>query len=363
MKNVAVIGAGTAGLAVARELAQEGINVVVYEGKNNVSDGTEKASGVISINGLEGLGINYKPAIINDLWGAVLYAGNEKLKVHSKKMIAHVVDRAKLVNIMYKMATSAGASVKMGRRLSREDIMALDADIIVGADGAISNVASAFGFPEIKEFVLTYKAEYSGAPKPEDDTMVELFFQKEAQRLFGWTVPYGGNRLEVGIGITKKAKVTSSEAYKSFFERSLRARLKDARKESGFASIIPLEPRRRTTNGRVVLVGDAAGQVKATTGGGIVFGSMCAHVAAEAILNHINNGKDLMQYESLWRRRYGSELKMHSVMHEYYSIAGEKGLERFFKLAKILGAEKFLSEYGDMDRPGVMLKRLFTRRG
>jgi flavin-dependent dehydrogenase len=362
IKGAAIVGAGPAGLTVARELALHDIPVTVYEGKKNVIDDTEKASGIISINGLESLGIDYHPAIVNDLWGAVLHAGTEELRVRSKKRIAHVVSRAKLAQIMYKAAVAAGAEIKMGRRLDRESIRGLDSEVIIGADGAVSNVASAFGFPEIKEYVLTYKAEYEGVPKPEDETMVELFFQKEAQRLFGWTVPYGGTNMEVGIGITKKAKVTSSAAFESFFKASLMERMGKARQVSGLASIIPLEPRRRTVSGKVLLVGDAAGQVKATTGGGIVFGSMCSRVAADVIVGHFTKGRDLMLYESAWRRKYGNELKMHSVMHEYYSIAGEKGLERFFKLAKILGAERFLSEYGDMDRPGVMLRRLFTRR-
>jgi geranylgeranyl reductase family protein len=361
MVEVVIVGAGTAGLITARALASNGINVTVYDGKKTITEGTEKASGVISINGLNDLGIDYKQAIINDLWGAVLCAGAENLKVKSKTPIAHVVDRGKLITLIYKSAIKAGAKVKLGRRIPKEKMREIDCDVLVGADGAISNVASAFNFPEIPEYVLTYKAEYTNTPKIEDKSLVELFFQKEAQRLFGWAIPYGEDMLETGIGITRKAKITSTEAYRSFFEKSLAERLKNAKMVSGHASLIPLQPRRKTAINNTILVGDAAGQVKATTGGGIVFGSLCATVASEAITNHIKHGKELSLYETTWRRRYGKELKLHAVMHEYYSIAGEKGLERFFKLAKILGAEKFLSEYGDMDKPGVMLKRLFIR--
>ena len=55
------------------------------------------------------------------------------------------------------------------------------------------------------------------------------------------------------------------------------------------------------------IVGDAAGQVKATTGGGIVPGMG----AAESLAQSIIEGKD---YEKLWRKNIGFKIWIHLFM-------------------------------------------------
>ena len=82
---------------------------------------------------------------------------------------------------------------------------------------------------------------------------------------------------------------------------------------------------------------------------------------AKAVISHINRGSPLSDYEREWRKRYGMELRMHRLLHEYYSGLNTKGFETLFKLSRLFGAEEFFGKYGDMDRPGLMLKRLFLR--
>jgi digeranylgeranylglycerophospholipid reductase len=364
-KNVIIIGAGIVGLTLAKELALQGIAVNVYDSKSSVKDGSLKASGIFSVNGLNKIGINPKGSIVNTLDGANLYAGKEKLSIKSKKTMAYVVDRGLLAEICKKMAEDAGAKVYLKRKFDREKIKEIASDkesIIVGADGAVSTVASSLDFPKIKEFILTYKAEYSGA-KIEDPKRVGLFFSNTiAYRFFGWTCPYSEDKIEVGIGISNRAKSTSTAAFSKLVKGDvLNNILHGATKVNGYASIIPLSIREKTVNDNAVLVGDAAGQVKATTGGGIIFGCSCAKVLANAIHNNIKNGTSLMAYEKEWRRRYSLDLNMHKFLHDYYSNLGASNFEVFFKLSKMLGAEKFFSEYGDMDRPSLMFKRFFLR--
>ena len=139
--------------------------------------------------------------------------------------------------------------------------------------------------------------------------------------------------------------------------------IKGAERATGYASIIPLEARKKTVSGNVILVGDAAGQVKATTGGGIIFGIACARMAAKTIENNIKKGTNLNSYEKLWRSKYGFDLKLHKFIHSYYSSLTTKRFEVFIKLAKLFGAEDFFGRYGDMDSPSLMVKRLFLRNG
>ncbi|MDE1869174.1 MAG: NAD(P)/FAD-dependent oxidoreductase [Candidatus Micrarchaeota archaeon] len=364
-RSVSIIGAGVIGLTLAKDLALRGIEVTVYDSKRNVSEGAGKASGIFSVAGLERSGIPYRKGLVNTLNGAVLWAGKESLRIKSKDTKAYVVDRAILADLCKSDAESAGAKVVLGKRMDRDRLLEMAADkdnILVGADGAVSTVASVFGFPSAKEHILTYKAEYDSA-NIEDRHMVGLYFSnKIAYRFFGWSCPYTDDRIELGIGISSRAKITSTVAFKKFMASGMvDGIIGGARQANGFASIIPLSARARTVKGNVALVGDAAGQVKATTGGGIIFGALCAKTLANVIEKNVKSGASLEAYEKEWRKRYTMDLKMHSVLHSYYSTFSGKSLETFFRASKLLGAEGFFSKYGDMDRPSLMIKRFFLR--
>ena len=353
------------GLTLAKALATAGIATEVYDSKRTVSEGHAKASGILSIAGLKSAGLPYKRSVINTLNGAVLHAGRETLRIRSKASKAYVVDRGKLAESCMMLAKDAGAEIVLGKRCSKNDIIQIAEDksnILVGADGAVSTVASAFEFPAIDEYVLTYKVEYDNA-NIEDKSAVNLFFSNEvANRFFGWTVPHSGQRMEVGLGISSRARANSFAAFNRFVNGgSLGTLIEGSKKANGYASIIPLSCRRTTVKGNVLLVGDAAGQVKTTTGGGVIFGSLCAGVLASAIINNVKKSTPLPVYEKEWRKRYGTELRIHKLLHLYYSSLNSASFEAMFKLSKIFGAEKFLSVYGDMDRPSLILKRFFLR--
>ena len=363
-KRVEIIGAGVIGLTLAKELARSGIDVAVYDSKSRVSDNTAKASGIFSKSGLERIGIDWKEAQQNTLNGAVLYAGKETFRIDTGGTVAYILDRGIFAELCAKEAKEAGAEIVLGKRFTREQVLEAKSDegtILVGADGAVSTVASAVGFPEIKEYILTYKAEYDGARVP-DPHKAEVVFSSSSPRFFGWTVPYSDRVLEVGIGISSSSRRNSTGAFNSFAQSEFaRQRVGSAKKRAGYASIIPLSTRKRTVIGNVLLVGDAAGQVKATTGGGIIFGTACAHIAAKSIVGNIKHGKPLSLYEREWRRAYGLDLKLHKAVHAYYSGMGERGFESMLRIMNVMGFNKFLGKYGDMDRPSLIIKRMFLR--
>jgi digeranylgeranylglycerophospholipid reductase len=364
-RKVIVIGAGVIGLTLATELAKSGVDTTVYESKASVSQNAGRASGIFSREGLSRMGIDYSPALQNTLNGAIIHGGGELFSVETEGTKAFVLDRRILAELCAENARMKGARIVLNKRIGREELLDIARDksnILVGADGAVSNVASAFGFPQINEYVLTYKAEYANA-NVHDLHRVELFFSNRvAKRFFGWSVPYSKSTLEVGVGISSHSGQNSTSAFNAFINNSrIGGMIGGAEKTAGYASIIPLQVRKRTVMGNVLLVGDAAGQVKATTGGGIIFGTACARLAAGAITEHISTGRKLARYENMWRRAYGLDLRLHKMVHGYYSNLGDSGLSLAIRAARLLGFEKFLSDYGDMDSPKLMFKRFFLR--
>jgi digeranylgeranylglycerophospholipid reductase len=361
-EKVAVIGAGTAGLILARETAARGINTTVYDQKK-VLGVPVRASGILSIKGLEGLGIDYLGGVTNTLYGARVHAGKQVMNIRSRRPVAVVLDRRKLNEICFDDAVAEGAAVRKGRRISDNILDGISKEsIVVGADGAISSVARHFSMGPVGRFVTTYKADFR--VKIDDPGMVDLFFDNElTQGLFAWLCPNADDILEVGVGIDSQSGNARKAFEKFLLRKEVGKMLHNARLMDEGASIIPTGLRKRIVDNEreVLLVGDAAGQVKHTTGGGIIFGGHAALIAAGVIEEHIRNGADLSLYEKAFKKQFGNEMMLHHMIQRFYSSISSARLGNLMSLLNALGIESFLGEYGDMDRPSLMMKRFFLR--
>lgn len=363
-KQVNIVGAGVIGLFLAEKLANSGIRVSVYDGKKRIDQDSKKASGILSVKGIKKLKLDYYNSKINELNGAILHSNSNNIKVKSKTTQALVLDRGLLAKKLYKNAIDAGADIVLNKRLSPEDIRIMQensSNIIVGADGAISSVANTFNFDPIKRYVFTYKAEYTHS-NIRDKRMVELFFSgKIVNGFFGWVAPHSDSKLELGIGTDDRIGESSKNAFDRFLQNErIKEILEGAHNTNIYASIIPISRRKRTVIKNVMLVGDSAGQTKSTTGGGIIFGMLCANITAHCIINNIKKGSNLNSYERMWRYKYGTDLLLHDILHKYYSTFN-KSFDRLIRISNILGLNNFLGEYGDMDSPSLMIKRFLLR--
>lgn len=360
--KVHVVGAGTSGLIAARDIAAAGAEVHVYDQKKRLGY-PPMASGIVSIKGLGSLGIQYTGAITNTLYGARIHVGGSSMRIMARSPQAYVLDREELNVACREQAEEEGAHVSTGVKMDGRRLDAMQGEgIVIGADGAVSTVARHFGMGSITKYTLTYKAEFEATPK--DTGAVDLFFDNAvAPRFFAWFCPNSDHVVEAGIGIGP-GHGNSKAAFERFMKTKYVAGvLNGARQLNGYASIIPMQTARRVVDAkkRVLLVGDAAGQVKPTTGGGIVFGGGAAMLAARVVVKHLLDGTSLGEYEKRFRKEYGTDLRLHSLVSSLYSKLDARKLEFVMNAMKTLGAEGFLSTYGDMDRPSLILKRLFLR--
>ncbi|MDE1828110.1 MAG: NAD(P)/FAD-dependent oxidoreductase [Candidatus Micrarchaeota archaeon] len=363
MKNsVAIVGAGTAGLIAANRLRKLGVETTVYDQKPRPGFPV-RASGILSINGLGTLGVDYKKAMTNTLNGAKLHIGKETIEIRAKKPIAYVLERFELNQLLQEASELAGAEVKVGAQVDGKTLDRLsEKNIIVGADGAVSTVARHFKFPPIEKHILTFRAEYDYSV--EDSGMVELFFDKDVTPgFFGWISPNSKDIAEIGIGIDS-AFGNSRASFEKFKKiPAIKQIVENGKLITDGASIIPVGMREHFVkdNEEVLLVGDAAGQVKPTTGGGIIFGGNGAVYAANAIHRHIEGGAKLSEYERIWRKEFQKEVRLHSFFYDLYSSMDKKKLEQVARMIKLMRLESFLGKYGDMDRPSLVIKRFFLR--
>lgn len=127
---------------------------------------------------------------------------------------------------------------------------------------------------------------------------------------FGWAIPVGRERVRLGICNGVQARHYLHKLAQNplvaprLCQEDLRVKIKP----------IPISPAKRSYLDRLLVVGDAAGQVKPTTGGGIYYGILCADIAARTLDDAFAGGdlsaRRLGQYEDRWRSQIGLELRI-----------------------------------------------------
>ncbi len=272
MNDVVVVGASACGALAAKSAVVNGANTLLLE--EDASPGKfHKCSGLYSKKGLQSLGINFKPFIVNEIKGANIHAGNHVFTVSKRDTIALVLNRQQLDEALCRDAVTAGAKLELGQRITRRTtangVASGKAEFsfryLIGADGVASSVAYLYNFPPIGHgnIAMCYEAEYDNCNLIEKDKVDVFLDSKLFPGFFGWIIPSGGKKARIGFGTTKHAAVKN--AFEKFFQIPLVKKLIGDEKLRDFWHPIPLRVRKKTEIENVLLVGDAAGQTKSTS--------------------------------------------------------------------------------------------------
>ncbi len=341
MASVQVIGAGPSGSVAALSALMHNHNVSVYE-EHSCAGIPMNCSGLISKEGLESLNdfVDYKKHVKNKMRGAIIDCAGAKLFVDSKKDIAYVIDRASFDSKLAQKAEDEGAKFHYGKRVSPPFFKGH----IIGADGPNSSVASHFNFPNISRFVGVSQSTVNYDGSMPDHVRVFLSNEK-FPGFFAWLIPQNEEYAEVGAGCVLPGNPNHSLNHLSKY-------LGIEFPETRTHSIIPVSRREQTFISsparNIVLVGDAAGHVKSTTGGGVVFGTQCARLAGK----HIESPQ---KYERMCREIHGKDLDAHYHLHTTLGKMSDDSLRALGSLASAFRIEEFLQRDGNMDRPMRML--------
>ncbi|VVB73747.1 Digeranylgeranylglycerophospholipid reductase [uncultured archaeon] len=350
--DVTIVGGSAIGGASAAECARRGLSTVILE-EDPVVGKFRRCTSICSESGLRSTGIPFSEATLNYINGAVIHSQNEDLTLKLREKKAIVFDRQVFDERSVSRAVSAGAELRLGSRVTsfRANNLStsegsIGAKVIVGADGVASSTAAAYQFPVIKRFVYCYEAEISNADVAHKD-LVEVFFDNRMlPGFFGWIVPVDEKTARVGFGVDDPSKMM--RAKNDFFSRKEVSPYKSGDTVRDFHASIPARPRASTQKGNVILVGDAAGQTKSTTGGGLVFGSLCAKEAGASIAGHLSDGKEL-DYEKRWRSKYGLTLSLHRNLRRLADRMDDSLIDAALSLNRNPLSLSLLSRFGDMD--------------
>jgi digeranylgeranylglycerophospholipid reductase len=183
---------------------------------------------------------------------------------------------------------------------------------------------------------------------------VEVYFsQKIAPGFFAWLACTSPTKALVGLALRRRSGFYMKKLMSSLVAQG---KIVSAGVEPRYRAI-PLKPLARTYGERVLVVGDAAGQVKPTTGGGIYYGLLCADIAADNLhlaleKNDLSDDR-LADYERQWRKKLGQELKIDYYARRLYERMSDRQIDRAFDMLKsnhldeaLLEQESFFDWHG-----------------
>jgi geranylgeranyl reductase family protein len=336
--NISVIGAGPIGSIAARWCAQ-GHDTVIYEIQKNDARRVQ-CSGLLSRSGLERLGINpYSSAskrfIKNSVRGARIYSPSGKLlEINGGRDKAFVLDRREFDNYLLEKAMDSGAAF-VNEKIDAKNLEKIRKgyDKMILATGTNYNLQRALKINIPQRFL--YGAQYEMKLECDSD-FVEMHLNVPG--FFSWIIPVG-EYCRVGLCARK-----NPVPYLDAFVRKLAkdGRIPKERIASKNFGIIPVyDPSLSAQYPGISLVGDAAGHVKATTGGGIILGGVAARYASDE------------RYEKMWRREIGRELYMHLSVRRFLDRLSDKNLDKLITLLD--GNRDIIENKGDMDMASNLL--------
>ncbi len=376
MHDVLIIGGGPVGSHVAYKLAGMGHGVVVLEQKEKL-DEPVCCTGIISQECVSSFAIDAS-VILREVNSAKLFSpsGKSIIWLWREKTQACIVDRAAFNMSIARRAQDNGAEYVLNTRVSdikvgedRVTVEALcqgtslnfEARAVVIATGFGSRLVDRLGLGKIGHFVVGAQAEV----EPIGVDEIEVYFGQEiAPGFYAWLVPTSPQRALVGLGARHKPGLYLRNLMSSLLAQG---KIVSAEVKPDYR-VIPLKPLAKTYSDRLVVVGDAAGQVKPTTGGGIYFGLLCADIAANTLHQALEtddlSARGLANYERDWHRKLGRELAINYYARKFYQRLSDRQIDRIFNTIKSNSIDEALLKAGDLsfDWHGEVVLRLLGHK-
>ncbi|MCR8500960.1 MAG: NAD(P)/FAD-dependent oxidoreductase [Candidatus Korarchaeota archaeon] len=319
MSDVIIVGGGFAGNFLAYKLADKGISVKVFEEHRTIGYPSH-CSGLVSRKGLSRLGILQE--VLSR--GMVLSAHRcLRIRAYNKSRIIQlsgdelfVIDRPSLDRLLFEKAVNRGAEYYLGEKVSaieKDGYIKIRAKhykskIVVDAEGAAKKLARGF-VSRLTETIPALQIDVSARSNKKTDGIIDIYFN--TPDFFSWIIPIGDNVFRLGV-----ASRWINDKYK-FLSDLAKVKLGSFKVINIFGGLVntggPLD---KFVFGKVALVGDAAGQTKPTTAGGIVWSGISACLLAKVIELNISGYVNMSAYERLWEKLFGSHVLLMSMIRK-----------------------------------------------
>ncbi len=357
MHDAVVVGGGPAGTITAGLLAADH-DVVVLE-EHATSGVPMQCAGLVTSDVIEMCGV--RPDILNEIRGAdVIFPNGGRFEVRGSGVKALLIDRTDLDRKLAAAAMDKGAEIRYGTKYIGHKISGggvssstnageLRSRLIIGADGCSSKTALSLGSNIPKEYIYGIEADAKRRPE-HDDVMVLRLGAEFAPGFFSWEIPFG-DMVRVGLCISPGRGAAPIDHLKKLLAAS-GIDMEDV--VSKYAGKIPLGGRPRSYGDRTLLIGDAAGQVKPVSGGGLFpickAAPILAETAKKSLLEDALSAERLRDYEKGWKKEIGRELSRGYKIRKMFTNLSDGDLNKIFEIIDRDDMRSILNEI-DIDNP------------
>lgn len=357
MYDIIVIGAGAIGSYTAYGLAKLGYKIAILEQKQAIGSKV-CCSGIISRECYD-LFCPDDNTVLREVRAAKLFApSGQHIRLEKDAIQAYIVDRTAFDIALAKKAQKAGVEyllqshvthltpreegweVELSRHGHRQR---LEAKVAILACGFGSTIPEKLGLGKISRFSFAAQAKVD--TKIDE---VEIYFDQDmAPGGFSWLVPTSDGKGLAGVISRRNARLCLDG-----FLTKLMSRGKIYYSNSEIRQkAIPLRILPHTYSNRLLVVGEAAGQVKPTTGGGIYFGLLCADLAVatlhRAFLADDLSPKQLSAYQREWQRKLGPELRISHAARQLYNKISRTQIERLLDIIRTYKIDEKMLQWED----------------
>lgn len=345
MYNTIIIGAGPVGSYLANKLILLGHKVLVLEKKPSAGESV-CCTGIVSKECYDLLSLSGDIPARQANSAKFFTPLGRYIRLCRSDEVAYIVDRPSLDQILTKRAQAAGATYcfatqaisieyKANRLLVKTNSSKLEgffeADTVIIAAGYGSNLPENLGLGKINNFTIGIQTEINFSRTDE----AEIYFdQKLFPNGFAWLIPTRDNKGLAGLITHHNPKQRLTQ-----FLSRLQSEGKISSAEAiACSASIPLQPLPKTYTDRILVVGEAAGQVKPTTGGGIYYGILCADIAANVLHQAFSSGDlsaaKLSTYQKQWRNKLSRELIIGYWTQRLWAKLNNSHIEYLFNIAQ-----------------------------
>jgi len=371
MHDVTIVGGGPGGLYAAGRLAARGYDVAVLEEHGTFGQPVH-CTGVLADEVFDELQIP-RDAVLNSLSTARFHSPSGlQISYTMHPTEAVVIDRLIFDRLLSTRAREAGAQLMSGSRATAIEVSRESACVQIEGRGSVRSravvLACGANYSFQRRLGLGMPSIYLGSAQRELPCTrggdVELYFGSDAApRGFAWAVPVArpsGPHVRIGL----MSEGNAAQHFPRLLETvgstwgvsSLSGELPRRR-------LLPLGAIRRTYGDRLVAVGDAAGLVKPTTGGGIYYSIVSAGIAAEVLDDALRRddlrASRLAPYESRWKKRLVPEFRAQLALRMLAQRMSDEELDALFRLAQSDGIMPIVYRTARFNRHRDLIVALF----
>jgi len=384
--DVAIVGAGPIGSLAALHAAKKGIKVSILEQRKEIGI-PDHCAGLLGVNGLAILGLENLPRkIIQNpkIKGAKFYSpSGQVFSIKRNETQAYVINRALFDQFLKQKAEKEGVNYLTNKKVfdvnfdrNNKKLILEYLDLkqkkkkqhtsVVGiiACGSKKAITQNSGFRQIsnKKYLIGYQYNVENISDL-DINMVEIHLSnKLAPGFFIYIIPTSQTSAKIGLASRLKPSIDQLNYFihkhPLVNDRFVKSTIK--KKYSGRIIIDGLL--KNTSSNGLLITGDAAGQTKATTGGGVITGgiagTIAGKIAADSVLAQDNSKRFLKKYDVLWKKQLLSQFKSMAFFRWCVNRLTDKALEKVFETIIKNNIADLINEKGDIDSQADVLQAL-----